>query len=106
MKPVTSFVEAGRGGLGVELNVRVIPRARKTAISGERDGALVVRVNAPPVEGAANNALIAFFADALRVPRRAIQIVSGERGRQKRVAIAGVTIDRIHEVLKFKVQKF
>ncbi|MBW8861369.1 MAG: DUF167 domain-containing protein, partial [Acidobacteria bacterium] len=46
---------------GVELTVRVIPRARKTEISGERDGALVVRVAAPPVEGAANDALVEFF---------------------------------------------
>jgi len=99
VKPITSFGEAGRVGPGVELNVRVIPRARKTEISGERDGALVVRVNAPPVEGAANDALIAFFADALRVPRRAIQIVSGERGRQKRIAIAGVTMPHIRKVL-------
>ncbi len=84
---------------GVELDVRVIPRARTTDISGERDGALVVRINAPPVEGAANDALIAFFADALRVPRRAIRIVSGERGRHKRVAIAGVTEARIRGLL-------
>ena len=87
----------------VEVNVRVIPRARKTEISGERGGALVVRVNAPPVEGAANEALIAFFAAALRVPRHAIQIVSGKRGRQKRIAISGVTIDRIKEVLGSRV---
>ena len=73
------------------MNVHVFPRARKTEISGERDGALVVRVAAPPVEGAANEALIMFFADALGVPRRAIQIVSGQRSRQKRVVIAGVT---------------
>ena len=73
------------------MNVHVLPRARKTEISGERDGALVVRVAAPPVEGAANEALITFFADALGVPRRAIQIVSGQRSRQKRVVIAGVT---------------
>jgi uncharacterized protein len=75
----------------VELIVRVIPRARKTEISGERDGALVVRVAAPPVEGAANDALIELFSSRLRVPRRAIQIVSGERGRLKRLSIAGVT---------------
>jgi len=55
----------------------------------------VVRVAAPPVEGAANDALIAFFADALDVPRRAVQIVSGDRGRLKRVAIAGVTAEQI-----------
>jgi len=78
---------------GVELDVRVIPRARKSQIGGERAGALVVRVAAPPVEGAANDALIEFLSSTLRVPRRAIRIVSGERGRQKRVAIAGVTVD-------------
>ena len=80
---------------GVELTVRVIPRARHTEISGERDGAVVVRVAAPPVEGAANEALIAFFSAALRVPRRAIRILSGERGRLKRIAIAGVTVDDV-----------
>jgi uncharacterized protein (TIGR00251 family) len=83
----------------VELTVRVIPRARKTEISGERDGALVVRVAAPPVDGAANDALIAFFSDALRVPRRAVQIVSGERGRLKRIAIAGVTEAHIRALI-------
>jgi len=75
----------------VELNVRVIPRAKKTELSGERDGALVVRVAAPPVEGAANEAVIDFLAHALGVPKRAVRIVSGERSRTKRVAIAGVT---------------
>jgi uncharacterized protein (TIGR00251 family) len=59
----------------------------------------VVRVSAPPVEGAANDAVIAFFATALHVPRRAVQILSGERGRQKRVAIAGVTVAHAREVL-------
>ena len=83
---------------GVELTVRVIPRARHTEISGERDGALVMRVAAPPVEGAANDALVAFFSAALRVPRRAIRIVSGERGRLKRIAIAGVTVEAIRAV--------
>jgi uncharacterized protein (TIGR00251 family) len=86
-------------GAGVEVDVRVIPRAGKTACSGVRDDALVVRVAAPPVEDAANDALIAFFADALRVPRRAVQILSGERGRRKRVAIAGVTADDVRQRL-------
>jgi uncharacterized protein (TIGR00251 family) len=85
---------------GVELTVRVIPRARHTEISGERDGALLIRVAAPPVEGAANEALVAFFSAALRVPRRAIQILSGERGRQKRVAIAGVTEETIRALMR------
>lgn len=68
----------------------MIPRARKTEVVGFRDDVLVVRVAAPPVEGAANDAVIAFFATALRIPKRNIQIVSGERSRLKRVSIAGV----------------
>ena len=64
-----------------------------------RDGALLVRLAAPPVEGAANDALIAFLADRLRVPRRSVQIVGGERGRQKRVAVAGVTADHVRSRL-------
>jgi uncharacterized protein len=85
--------------VGVEIDVRVIPRARKTECTGTRDNALVVRVAAPPVEGAANEALIAYFADTLHLPKRAIQIVSGDRGRQKRVAIAGVTAEQVRRAL-------
>ena len=79
----------------ITLDVRVIPRARKTECAGFRDEVLVVRLAAPPVEGAANEALIAFFAAALHLPRRAVHILSGERGRKKRVAIEGVTIEQI-----------
>jgi uncharacterized protein len=86
---------------GVEIDVRVIPRAKKTECTGVRDRSLVVRVAAPPVEGAANEALIEFFAAALRVPRRAVAILSGDRGRQKRVAIAGITPAHIKQVLGF-----
>ena len=80
---------------GVEFSVRVISRARKTECSGRRGESLVVRLAAPPVEGAANDALIGFFARELRVPRRAVRILSGARAREKRVAIAGVTADQI-----------
>jgi len=84
---------------GVELSVRVIPRARKTECSGRRGESLVVRLAAPPVEGAANDALVDFFARALRVPRGAVRILSGERAREKRVAIAGVTATQIAPLL-------
>jgi hypothetical protein len=80
---------------GVEFSVRVIPRARKTECAGVRGESLVVRLAAAPVDGAANDALIDFFADALRVPRRAVRILSGERARDKRIAIAGVTPEHI-----------
>ena len=84
---------------GVILDVRVIPRAKKTQVGGVRDDALVVRLAAPPVEGAANAALVEFLAETLRLPRHAIQILSGERGRRKRVAIAGVTAAAVQAAL-------
>ena len=84
---------------GVELSVRVIPRARKTAVTGVRGGSIVVRLAAPPVDGAANEALIDFLADVLRVPSRSVRLLSGERGREKRLAIAGVTVDQIRALL-------
>jgi len=79
----------------ITLDVRVIPRARKTECAGFRGDALVIRVAAPPVDGAANNALIGFLCSALHVPRRAVQIVGGDHGRRKRVAIEGVTHEQI-----------
>src|SRR5262245_5061263 len=59
---------------GVELDVRVIPRARKTGPGGIREETFVLRLAAPPVEGRANDALIDWFAEALDVPRRAVRI--------------------------------
>ena len=65
-----------------------------------RDDALVVRLAAPPVEGAANEALVEYFAGLLRLPRRAVRIVSGEHGRRKRIAIAGVTAHAVRRLMK------
>ena len=76
---------------GVVLSVRVIPRAKKTEIGGVRGDALLVRLAAPPVDGAANDALIELLAERLGVARRDVRIVSGDRGRQKRVSIAGIS---------------
>jgi uncharacterized protein len=72
------------------LSIRVIPRARRTEISGRRGDAVVVRLAAPPVDGAANDALIAYLAERLGVPRRHVAIVRGAAGRDKTVAIEGV----------------
>jgi uncharacterized protein (TIGR00251 family) len=80
---------------GVVIAVRVIPRAGRSEVAGTRDGALLVRLNAPPVEGAANDELIEVIADALAVPKRAVTIVAGERSRTKRVRIAGVHADYV-----------
>lgn len=83
----------------VVIDVRVIPRAKRTELGGERDGAIVVRLAAPPVEGAANDALVAFLADMLRLPRRDIRIVSGEKSRDKKVAVTGMTREALLERL-------
>ena len=77
--------------MAVFIEVRVIPRAARPGMAGTRDGALLVRINAPPVEGAANAELVEVLSRALRVPKKAISIVSGERNRLKRVRVEGVT---------------
>jgi len=74
----------------VTLKVRVQPRASRDALAGEREGALVVRLVAPPVEGAANEALGRFLAKALGVAPSAVRIVAGGSGRNKVVAVAGL----------------
>jgi uncharacterized protein (TIGR00251 family) len=74
----------------VDLEIRVIPRAGRSGFAGLRDGALLVRLAAAPVDGAANDELIALLAKTLRIPKRDITIVSGERSRSKRIRIAGI----------------
>ena len=80
-------------GDGVTLRVRVQPRASRDGLGGERAGALVVRLTAPPVEGEANAALIRFLADLFDRPRSAVTLVHGARGRDKTVHVAGLDVD-------------
>ena len=75
---------------GVTFRVRVTPRAGRTAFAGVRGESLLVRLAAAPVDGAANDALLAFLAEALRCPRRHLTIVSGERAREKVVRVASM----------------
>ena len=74
---------------GASFAVRVVPRASRTAVDGTRGDALLIRLTAPPVDNAANDALAAALASLLDVPRRSIVIVSGQSSRDKRVGIAG-----------------
>lgn len=84
---------------GVSFAVRVIPRAGRTAVAGERGDALLVRLAASPVDGAANDALIELLADIFDRPKRDVTILSGHPSRDKRVAITGVTPDRATALL-------
>jgi uncharacterized protein (TIGR00251 family) len=76
---------------GVAIDVRIVPRAGKSGVAGERDGRVLVRLSAPPVEGAANQALIELFAKLFDRPRRDVRILSGEKSRSKRIAVDGIT---------------
>ncbi len=70
--------------------VRVIPRAGRTGVAGTRGDALLVRLAAAPVDGAANDGLIACLAEVFDRPKRDITIVSGHTSRDKRIAVAGL----------------
>ncbi len=79
---------------GVVITVKSVPRASKSEIAGVEDAWLRVRVNAPPVDGKANEALAKFFASLFGVPKGAVSIVSGGAARLKRVRIAGIAADK------------
>ena len=80
-----------RTAAGVTFRVRVVPRAGRTGVAGTREESLLVRLAAAPVDGAANDALVAFLAELFDRPQRDITLVSGHTSRDKRVAIAGTT---------------
>jgi uncharacterized protein len=84
---------------GVSLLVKVIPRAGVTRIAGMRDGRLLVRLAAAPIDGAANEALIAFLSETLKVPVRDIRLESGARNPRKKVSIAGITPAQVARTL-------
>ena len=84
---------------GAAIFVKVHPRARKNAITGQLDGVLKVTLTAPPVDGKANQACIEFFAEALRVPRSAVTITSGQSSRRKTVQIAGLSAKDVMQKL-------
>jgi uncharacterized protein (TIGR00251 family) len=81
-------------------HVRVIPRASKPGIAGTRDGALLVRLQSPPVEGAANSELIEIIATAFGVPKRDVAIASGERAKLKRLTVENIDRQRAETALQ------
>jgi uncharacterized protein (TIGR00251 family) len=76
---------------GVVLTLNVIPRAGKTTLAGTRGGAILVRLAAAPVDGAANEELVAFLADILDIPKARISLIAGFHSRAKRVKVSGIT---------------
>jgi uncharacterized protein (TIGR00251 family) len=88
----------------VEFTVRVIPRASRSEVVGEFDGALKVKVSAPPVDGAANAEIQKLIAKRLGVSRSAVQIVSGESSKTKRLRVSGVTAAQVLEALGIAIR--
>jgi uncharacterized protein (TIGR00251 family) len=94
---------AGAGGVRdaervVRVSVRVQPRASRDELAGRYGDAIKIRLTAPPVDGAANEALVRFLARTLDIPANAITIVSGASSRSKVVELAGVPEDRVRRL--------
>ena len=83
----------------VTLSVYIVPRSARDEVAGLHGDALRVRLSAPPVEGAANSALIAFVAEMLGVPARRVEILSGHGSRRKVLAVAGLSEEEVQSRL-------
>ena len=81
------------------LDIRVMPRSSRSGLAGVRDGRLVVRVTAAPVDNAANAAAIATLAEALALPRRDVRIVAGAASRNKTIEVRGLSTVQLHQWL-------
>ena len=79
----------------MKLHVRVIPNARRTEITGTREGELLLRLNAPAIEGKANKAAVEYIAKHLGVPRSRVMLISGEKSRHKIFEIVGLGLSDV-----------
>jgi uncharacterized protein len=84
---------------GVRVTIRVQPRSTVTEITGVHGDALRVRLTAPPVDGAANDSLVALLADTFEIPRALVTIVSGASSRTKIVELRGITEERVRRIV-------
>jgi uncharacterized protein len=84
-------------GSAVTFAVKVHPRAKKNAITGELGDALKISLTAPPIDGKANEACIEFFAKLLKVPRSSVTIASGQTSRSKVIRVAGLSAEEVRK---------
>ena len=87
---------------GLTFAVRIVPRASRSEIAGEYNGALRIRIAAPPVEGAANRELIRLLAKIFKLPQNAVEIVSGAGSKSKIVRLAGADSARLEQLILLK----
>lgn len=98
MKARPKSRQSDPAGDGV-ISVRVQPRASRNSITLQADGSYKIRLTAPPVDGAANEALVKFLSGALGVSRSSVVIESGHTGREKRISFAGLSLEKINRLL-------
>jgi len=96
------MIKVQDGSQGVSFAVKVHPRAKKDAITGELGDALKVSLTTPPVEGRANDACIEFFAKLLKVPRSSITIAAGQTSRNKVIRVIGLSVTEIEKRLNIR----
>jgi uncharacterized protein len=91
-------IRISRHGNDFTFAVRVVPRSSRTEIVGETDGALRVRISAPPVDGAANRELIRILSRALKLPKTAIMIVGGASSKHKVIRLQDVELEKLERL--------
>ena len=92
------MIECSEQKDGLHFKVKAVPRASRSEVVGEHDGALRVRVAAPPVDGAANGELARTLARALNVAMRDVLIVGGHSSRLKQVRVTGITREQLERL--------
>ncbi len=92
-----TMIELKESPAGITFAVKVHPRAKKNAITGEVGDALKVAITAPPVDGKANSACIEFFAKLLNLPRSSVTIAAGQTSRNKVIRVSGLTAQQVRD---------
>jgi uncharacterized protein (TIGR00251 family) len=94
------MIQAAEHNGMLTFTVRVVPRASRSSITGEHDGALRVRVAAPPVDGAANAELLRVLARALDIPARDVEITGGHASKLKQVRVRGIGREQLQSLVR------
>jgi len=84
---------------GVEISLYIQPKASKTEIIGEHNGSLKIKIKAPPVDGQANAEVIEFLSKALGIPKRQVEFLKGDKSREKKVRILGLSLEQVRSAL-------
>jgi uncharacterized protein len=87
------------GPEGITFQVRVLPRSSRNQVAGVSEGVLKIKLTAPPVEGAANEMLIEFLSEKLKIPKSKISIVRGQSSKSKTVMASGIDAARLGKIL-------